>query len=623
MNRSNWTLRKKILVGYTIAFLLMVLVIIYSLLNIIKLGEASAAILKENYKSILAAENMIDAIERQDSAILLLILNYTEEASIQFRENQNQFLLCLGRALDNITIENEDEIISTIQENYNLYLINFNKLQRIVLSNSQDASEFYHEQVLPNFIFVRDECIHLREINQETMFNASNVANHIARRAIRSIIVLSIALLATGLIFSLILVNLIVKPVHQIINATQRISDGDYNVQFKYNRTDELGILSKDFNRMVKKLKIYHDLNIKKIIREKSKSEAVIQSIDDGIIIINDESKIEDINPAAARIFNLEIEKTRGKHILEIIRNNAFYEEITNVFTGNIQTNQEQMDEKIFTIGESESKQHLLYSIISVNTGNAENDRMVVILLKDITSLKKLDNLKSEFIMAASHELRTPLTSINMSISLLKENLNNKLDKTNSELLSAAYDEVNRLKVLVNDLLDISRIEAGKMTMDFDRVEIKYLFEKAISVIIKQANEKKVETSIEIHDDLPVIKADPNKITRVLANLMANALRYTPKGGFIKLKGEKIGSKVHISVQDNGSGIPYEFQSRIFDKFVQVKNDSNPGGSGLGLSICREIVKAHGGNIWVESIPGEGSTFTFTLPVFEEKEKKV
>jgi NtrC-family two-component system sensor histidine kinase KinB len=242
----------------------------------------------------------------------------------------------------------------------------------------------------------------------------------------------------------------------------------------------------------------------------------------------------------------------------------------------------------------------------------------VVMLLRDVTRLKELDRLKSEFVMTASHELRTPLTSMGMSIDLLRENAVAKLNDKEQQLLSAAHEELERIKALVNDLLDLSKIEAGKIDMEFDRVAVQLLFEKAVSALLTQADDKKVELSISLPTALPEIKADANKITWVLTNLIANALRYTSSGGRIQLFAEHFGPQVHLSVSDDGAGIPYEYQSKIFEKFVQVEKDKTVHGSGLGLAICKEIVRAHGGTIWVDSLPGEGSTFTFTLPVFEQ-----
>jgi NtrC-family two-component system sensor histidine kinase KinB len=241
----------------------------------------------------------------------------------------------------------------------------------------------------------------------------------------------------------------------------------------------------------------------------------------------------------------------------------------------------------------------------------------VVLLFRDITSLKELDRLKSEFVMTASHELRTPLTSLGMSIDLLREKVQGKLKEKEEQLLSAAHEDLQRLKALVNDLLDLSRIEAGKIEMDFDRVSVQLLFEKAVSSLIAQANDKDIQLTFSAPSGLPLVKADANKITWVLTNLISNALRYTSSGGKIHLYAEHFGAQTYVSVSDDGAGIPYEYQTKIFEKFVQVKSRQDAVGTGLGLTICKEIVRAHGGTIWVDSAPGEGSTFTFTLPVSE------
>jgi len=612
--KTGWKLRTKVLTGYGLALCLIVAVIVWSLANMKRLGKAAEAILKENYGSILAAENMIDSLERQDSAILLLMLNYPQEAVKQFRENENHFLLWLGRAKDNITIPGEEKIIDNIDKGYSAYLVNFSSLQTTVRSEAAKAAAFYHETVLPSFKSVRDDCIQLREINQDTMFDNSNRAGDVANRAFWSVFTIGSISVVAGLGFSLLLANLIVKPVHQIIEATKKISEGDYDVEVKSTSRDELGAMAKDFNVMVKKLKAYRDLNLKQILSEKHKSEAIIRSIDDGLVVLNAELKIEDINPAAAKVFGKRPDEIQGRHLLEIIKDEKLFNYVHRAFESEIVSQPDDEDANILTVDKGQSQQHFLFSVTPVLAGE-EAVVSMVLLLRDITRLKELDRLKSEFVMAASHELKTPLTSIGMSISLLKEKLMDKLDSKESELLCAADEEVQRLKALVNDLLDISRIEAGKMSIDFDSVSVESLFEKAVSFLKNQANEKSIELSYSFAHDLPPVKADVHKITWVLTNLIANALRYTEANGYIRLSAEQAGSQIHISVSDNGAGIPYEYQSRIFDKFVQVKTERALGGSGLGLAICKEIVRAHGGTIWVDSQPGEGSTFTFTVPI--------
>ena len=609
----NWTLRKKILCGYGLFLALTLLVIVWAIADLLRLGRASDAILSENYKSILAAENMIDSIERQDSATLLVLLGFGEEGLNQFRENESHFLQWLGRAKDNITIKGEDEVIDRIDKDYASYLVYFSKLQSIQDDPPREGPAYYHETVLPTFKAVRDACISLREINSDTMFNASTRANKIAQKATFSMSVIGGLAIVIGFGFSLLLSSIIVKPLKSMMEATQRLAEGSYDVQVKTESSDELGHLASEFNAMTRKLKVYHDLNIGEIVTEKRKNAAIIRSIDDGIIVIDADLRVTNINPAASRTLGTEIEKAQNKHFLEIVKNEQLFEHVREcIDSGEAPSIQE--GQNIFTIQEEEAQRYFQFSTTPVHVG-ADSMSAVVLVLRDVTRLKELDRLKTEFVMAASHELRTPLTSMGMSIDLLLENAKQKLNEKEQQLLLVAHEELERLKALVSNLLDLSKIEAGKMEMDLERCSPNILCEKAVAVMKPQADEKEIDLSTKLAEGVPDVRADANKITWVLINLISNALRYTSAGGYVGVIAEQAGTQVHFSVRDNGTGIPYEFQPQVFDKFVQLKTDKTMGGSGLGLAISKEIVRAHGGAIWVESTPGEGSTFTFTLPV--------
>jgi len=326
------------------------------------------------------------------------------------------------------------------------------------------------------------------------------------------------------------------------------------------------------------------------------------------------------MNPAAADALDVSMNRVVGTHVLEVIKNEKLYEIIKRTIETGTAPNIDE-DNRIVTRGEEDKRKTFQFLITPITT--KRNALVgVVFQLRDITHFKELDRLKSEFIMTASHELKTPLTSMEMSIGLLKENAADNLNDNQKQLLDAADEDIRRLKSLIKDLLDLSRIESGKIEMEFDRVDTRVLFEKAIAAQKSIATEKGVQLEAKAVENIPPVNADPTKITWVLTNLISNALRYTDDGGFIKLDAMDVGPQVQINVRDDGKGIPYEYQSRIFDKFVQVKNDPSAGGSGLGLAICKEIVRAHGGTIWVDSTPGEGSTFSFTLPVFKEKSKE-
>ena len=608
----EWTLRKKILLGYGMTLALAVVVLVWALVSLLRLGRASDAILRENYPSIHTAENMLDALDRQDRALLYLLLGHKTEGLRESQEHEALFFQWLARAKDDINVEGEESVMRRIDTGYEKYLANISKLELMFQFDPNTAHKFYREKLYPSLVEVRDACRELRQLSEKTMLKAGDYAQRTAVRAIWSMIAIGVAAVAIALSFSLLLSTRLVRPVRQLMEATQKIGGGQYDVALAEESSDELGRLAHEFNAMVGKLKEYHDLNLGQIVWEKRKAEAVIQSIDDGIVVVDGQFRVTGINRTAAKMFGLEPVQAVDRHFLDVVGDERILSYLKqSAETGAVPEIEEST--RVLSIQQGDAQRHYHFSITPVKS-EAGSMVGVVLLLRDVTRLKELDRLKTEFVMTASHELRTPLTGIAMSIDLLREQAMGKLDEREQQLLDAAHEEVQRLKVLVSTLLDLSRIEAGKIEMEFDRVPVQLLFDKALPPFKAQADEKSVRLALTIPPGLPLVKADAHKITWVLTNLISNALRYTDTGGQIRLQAENYGPQVHISVSDDGPGIPYEFQTKIFQKFVQVKGDK-ASGSGLGLAICREIVRAHSGAIWVDSTPGRGSTFTFTLPV--------
>jgi NtrC-family two-component system sensor histidine kinase KinB len=607
------TLKKKFLIGYSVAFFLMGLVVAWSVINLVSLGKATEAILSENYRSILAAENMVDALERQDSGILLIYLGEIEKGTAQFRENEAVFLEWFTRAKDNITITGEADLIEAIEADYTAYRQYFSKWTDFdnsdILSSS---SASYQESVYPLFTKVRELCIGLRRLNEETMYDASVKAGIVAKRAIWSTSLVALSALIVALIFSLFLAERLVRPIRHFMTASRKISAGDYTIQVPVETSDELGILAQEFNEMATKLLGYHEMNIEQIISEKNKGEAILSSIEDGLVVFDINLKATGINPAAREILGVALWETVSLRCADIMPDANVCDLIRKTVETGIHPNIPD-EQRIVVLSTGNRTRHYLFSVTAIR-GRDHNFSGIVLLLRDVTRLKEVEQLKSEFVMAASHELRTPLTSLGMSVDLLLEHASDVLPEKDQELLKAAHEEVHRMKALVNDLLDLSKIEAGRIEMEYDSVHVITLFDQVQTVFKSQLDMKQVELTAEIPKELPRVRADVNKITWVLTNLVSNALRYVENGGHIQLMAHRIGPNVHLSVQDNGPGIPQEYQSKIFQKFVQVKGQE-AGGSGLGLAICKEIVRAHGGAIWVESSQGTGSTFTFTLPV--------
>lgn len=606
------SLRRKVLASYGLLLLLNVATIVWSVMNLQQLGSSANAILRENYRSIRAMDQMMSALDLQDRASLLVLLDRADEAQKQFSQQTGVFYQWYGRQQDNITIEGEGEKTNNLGRAYARYHAGFNQLIEMARGESLSSTETYYNGTLSELRdTVAADIEGLRTLNQTTMYNASAHAERVATGAILSVSVVGLVLLVLGGTFSVVLSRVIVRPIIRLIEATTNIAEGSYELQIEPTSEDELGTLTRSFNAMVRRIKSYSELKIAEVVAEKRKSEAIVRSIEDGVIVLDKEFRVVLVNPAARRFLGFGFDYREGQHFLELINNQDLYEIIKSA-AERAESPVLSEENEFLQIEQNGAVQYYQIGINPIRRSNNMTSG-IVLLFRNVTRLKELERMKSEFVMIASHELKTPLTGIGMSVALLKENLESTLSPRNRELLDAARDETARLTSLVGDLLELSRIEAGHVELEFQNVPPIVILEKARETLQRQAEEKKVDIILESVDDQVVVKADVTKTTWVVTNLIANALRHTPKGGWVKCSGIQRGNWMHFSVADNGSGIAPEDQSRIFEKFVQAKGEQ--GGTGLGLAICKEIVRASGGTIWVDSEVGKGSTFTFTVPI--------
>ncbi len=607
------SLRHKIFGGYGAGLLAVAVICAWSMANLERLSSAAEHILKENYTSILAADSMLAALERQDSAVLLLVMGFSDEGESQFQEGEAQVWQWLGRAKANVTISGEADLLAGLEQGYRAYLAAAADLVKATSRGDQALGGLYHEKLLPAFLAVRQQCESLRQLNQTTMFAYSSQAQDIGRRAVWSTLAIGVGAVSLGLIFSLLLSNRLTRPLQEMIAATARIAAGDYEVALSPPGRDELGRLAGDFQTMTAKLKAFHELNVERLVAEKRRSEAVIRSVSDGLLVVDKDYRVVGLNPAGAAALNISGPEPSGRHVLEVVPDRGLFERLQAAMERPAGSAATQAEPALMSL---EDGRHVRHYQVSVTAARSEGGRLVgaVAVFQDVTHLRQLDRLKSEFVMTASHELRTPLASMILSLGSLSETAAAKLSDGERELLAAAGEEAQRLRALVDDLLDLSRLESGRLELARLPISLAALCRRAVEVLAPQARDKGVELLSTVADDLPPALADPHKTTWVLTNLIGNALRYTPVGGHITLNAEARGEFLMVSVADDGSGIPAEQQARIFEKFAQVGDGQAVGGSGLGLALCRELVKAQGGAIWVESSPGQGATFTFTLP---------
>lgn len=605
------SIKGKTLTAFLALLLLLISVAIWASLNFNMLGGLIDNILHENYRSVVAAQNMMVAIERQDSAELSYIFG-EEEALNMFTENEREFIKSLSRAEDNITIEGEEEIIRAIEKSYYDYLDSFDIMKQIRMNDGLEGAKlYYYQTAFKDFETVKEECRRLLEINQNEMVKSRDLAAQTAKNAIVYMTAISITIGLAGLVFALRMSNRILKPVFELIDNIRYIGKNDsVEITVSGGTDDELGLLIAEFNNMIKRLEAEQKQSIRNITEEKNKVEAIVESIQDGILVTDTEGRIILVNKNAASIFDISQTKGIGHHFLETIEDKDFYGAIKDVLDN--KTRSIGFDKKISVKGKGR-----YFRIIATPIKSRSGELIgTVSVMQDITKLKEIDNMKSDFVSTVSHEFRTPLTSIIMGVDMLIQEVPGQVNDEQKELLGAVREDGTRLKNLVSDLLDLSRLESGKIDMNIGEHDIGKIIGYAMEPFRLQAKDAGVELDNPSVGDIPRVLADFNKISWVVTNLIGNALRYTPSGGKITVKADRKDGKVVVSVSDTGKGIPPEYHHSIFEKFVQVKENGNvEKGTGLGLAISREIIRAHKNDIWVESDPGKGSTFYFTLNI--------
>jgi len=417
-------------------------------------------------------------------------------------------------------------------------------------------------------------------------------------------------LVAAGIALAFFLANRIVEPLRQLTATTAKMAGGDLSAKVSVNSHDELGVLAAEYNRMAERIRQLRTSDLGKLLIAQQTTEAAIDSLYDPVIITDGEGCVTKLNPAAEEIFGSERENA-GRHIGVVARDVRIAGAVAEAIESQRPVAGEGMSSVLPLAVDGSERAFRLRTTPMRENGN----RLLgaVTLLEDITHLREIDRLKSEFIATASHELRTPLTSVQMGVHLLLEGAAGELNDKQIEVLGACREDCERLDKLMRDLLDLSRIEASETQPQLELVKTREFIFDATEVLRPQVESKGLSFRVILPESLPDLMLDRSQIARVLANLVVNAIRYT-KQGEIRIDAEIRGNHLAISVSDTGTGVPQEYLPHIFDKFVQVPGASS-GGAGLGLAISRLIIESQGGQISAQSNVGKGSTFTFTLPL--------
>ena len=370
---------------------------------------------------------------------------------------------------------------------------------------------------------------------------------------------------------------------------------------------DEIGQLSDAFNAMTVSLRFFRRSDHAKLLRLQQSTQKAFRNLPEALAIVDSEGKVEIATESARTNFGL---------VPNARISDSLHPWMVDLYQDAIKSSRPPTNEYKYSIiqhfvnNQEKFYQPRAYSILD----DEKKLDGLIIILQDVTLLKQSDEIKKNLFSTISHQLKTPLTSIRMAIHLMLEEKIGGLTEHQADLLVSAREESDRLSVILEDLLDISRIESGNVQMILAPTSPYDLVNEAVAHYRRDAQDKGIELAVESSELLPDAIADKSRIGHVMANLLTNAIRHTPRGGKIVVSVREDGNRVKFSVSDNGIGIPPEYHQKIFEKFFRVPGQDPDAGEGLGLAISREIIRAHGGEISLESSKTPGATFFFTLP---------
>ncbi len=396
------------------------------------------------------------------------------------------------------------------------------------------------------------------------------------------------------------------KPLQDLIRQAMRMAVGDFTVRVPQYEIREVDSVGRAFNRMAMRLEDVIDRQEQTSLR----LELVLSGLIDGVVLTDEQSLVLRMNPAAEKMLNITEKQAVGKPFVQASRDYEISRVLNRAFDGK--------DKSSATV-EHGIDQNFVQVLARVIEGS--HQRLGLVVLRDVTEVRRLETVRREFVANVSHELRTPLTSIRALVETLEAGAVDEPDVA-MEFLGRIVGEIDRLNTLVEDLLDFARLEAGRTPLRLEYVDVADVLENGAKRLQQQIERAGLTLEIDLDESLPEMALDVGRIEQVLINLIHNAIKFTPAGGTLYLRGWRERNTVYVALRDTGIGIPEEERSRLFERFYKSDKARRSEGTGLGLAIAQNIVNLHGGRISLRSEVGEGSEFTFSLPMKRKKAAK-
>jgi two-component system, OmpR family, phosphate regulon sensor histidine kinase PhoR len=423
----------------------------------------------------------------------------------------------------------------------------------------------------------------------------------------RRIYVASLVVLLLGGMFSLVYFRMFAARIERLKGFSDRVAQGDFRPMPGEGPRDEIAELSDSLNETAASM----DRTIRSLSGERNRSSAILRSMVEGVAAIDAQERIVFCNRAFSEVWNLDAAAIEGRPVIEAVRN----PDLLGLIRRALQGEEGLRSEIAMGIVQQRSFSVTATPVIALEgalTGGRPTG--AVLVLHDVSELRRLERIRHDFVANVSHEFKTPLTAIQgFAETLLSGALEDP--RNNRRFLEIIRDHATRLAVLTDDLLKLARIEAGKLEVQFGPVQLAEVIERCVETSQFKAARKRITLEIDVPPNLPLVHGDASLLRDVVQNLLDNAVQYTPETGRVRISAHADQGQAVVGVDDTGIGIPLADQERIFERFYRVDaaRSREAGGTGLGLSIAKHIVEAHGGRLWVESEVGHGSKFSFSL----------
>lgn len=604
-------LKNKLLIGFGFLFFMIILLWIIGGYFIYDLSNRSAAMLKENYQTVESTKHLIHSIDEIKNQQIKYFLGQRQLFSDSvFSQNKKAFDKHLSDARNNITEEGEQLIIEQLTLTYTTYLNTFEQLKE----NPSDSQNLF-QTLIPEYTAARNLILDLWGMNMAAIGHKNRLLKSTAHRAFVIISLIGTFCFIISALFFFRYPRNIARPIGELIRGITQIANRNYSQRLNFQSNDELGELANAFNSMAAKLDEYEHSNLSELVFEKKRIDTIINNMKDAIIGLNDKNEIIFSNTYACSLIQMKEPALIGKQATELALNNRVFNLLLHDFFDKKPSDFKEF--KPIRMVLNDKVRYFTREILEVNITKTGESKPIqvgyVIVLKNVTRYLEQDEAKTNFIATISHELKTPISSLKLNLKLLDDSRIGQLNQEQLEIVKALKSETNKMLTLTSELLDLAQVESGNIQLNLQPISPSKILEYIKETTENTAKAKQITLEFDAKPNLSKITADYEKTAWVLINLINNAIQYSNTGSKVQVSIWQNDQEVFFSVKDFGQGIEQQYLELIFQKFYRVPNTREKG-TGLGLAIAKEFISKQNGKIWAESIPGQGSTFFFSLP---------